>query len=47
MAGNAQHLIDMAVGILSQPQGAGVRNAVYSSDCPPNLMPMLTSMVTG
>ena len=47
MARNAQQLIDMAAAILSKPQGAGVKNLLYTSGCPPNLMPMLTSVVTG
>ena len=50
MARNAQMLIDLASEILlsvSTSEGIGLRNQIYSSSCPPPMIPMLTSMVNG
>jgi len=46
MAASAQYLIDLAVEILGDPRG-GLKNRLYECGCPPPMLPMLTSMVTG
>ena len=51
MAKNAQYLIDMAADILwnseTSNESMGLRNQLYKSSCPKNMVPMLTTLVNG
>ena len=48
MARNAQHLNDLASGILVQSdRGLGLKNLLYAAPVPPPLKPLLMALVNG